>query len=126
MKIHLHKEQTNEKTSLAQIIGLSRPTKCYEILTWFEVTEEEREVINKSPDLLKRKIFDYGYSNLDLSPSVESMIEPPKQGEKGHRFMAYTSDDFFALENKIVGAAKVLKSHIEGLKGSEGSSTIEI
>ena len=126
MKIHLHKEQTNEKTSFAQIIGLSRPTKCYEIHAWFEVTAEEKEVINKSPDLLKRKMFDYEYSNLDLSPSVISMIKPPKQGEKWRRFVAYTSDDFFTLENKIVEAAKTLKSHIEGLKGSEGSSTIEI
>jgi len=47
MKIHLHKEQTNEKTSLAQIIGFSRPTKCYEIHAWFEVTAEEKKLLIK-------------------------------------------------------------------------------
>lgn len=126
MKLHLHKEQTEEKTSLKQIIGLGKATKCYEIYAWFEVTPEERYVIDKSPDLMKRKMFDYNYQNLDLSPSVSSMIKPPKDGEKGHRFVAYTSDGFFALENSIVDAAKALKSHIEGLKNSSGSTTIEI
>ena len=126
MKIHIHKQQSDEKTSLIQIIGLSRPKKCYEVYAWFEVSPEERAVIDKSPDLLKRKMFDYTYELLDLSPSVNSMIKPPKQGEKGHRFVAYTSDDFFALENKIVDAAKALKSNIEGLNNSGGSTTIEI
>jgi len=126
MKIHIHKEQSDEKTSLMQLIGLTKPSKCYEVYAWFEVTNDEMAIIEKSPDLKDKKMFDYIYERLDLSPTVKSMIKPPKAGAKGHRFVAYTSDDFFKLEQTIVDAAKALKSHIEGLKDSSASSTIEI
>ena len=126
MKIHLHKEQTSEKTSLTQIIGLKKPTQCYEIYAWFELSPEEAAIVQNSLGLKDQKMFDYNYEGLDLSPNVESMTKRPKPNEKGGRFVAYDSGNFFDLEQKITKAAKALKSHIEGLQSSTGSSTIEL
>jgi hypothetical protein len=126
MKIHLHKEQSDEKTSIWQIIGLSSPTKCYEIYAWFELTKEEQAVLDKSPDLKKKDIIEYYYQGRQLNSTVNMMTKSPKTGEKGSRFVAYTSDDFLHLEKVINNSAKNLKNHLDSLMGSEGSSTIEI
>lgn len=126
MKIHLHKEQTAEKTSLTQLIGFKKPTPCYEIYAWFELSPEEAAIVQRSPGFKDQKLFTYRYEGLDLSPDVERMINQPKPGEKGLRFVAYDSGSFFELEEQIMNGAKALKSHLEGLRDSNGSSTIEL
>jgi hypothetical protein len=126
MKVHLHKEQTTEKTRIMQLIGLSKPTPCYEIHVWFELTDEELARLKASPGLADKELFTYHYNGMDCTPNVGSLTKRPKGYDKGWRFVAYDSGGFFELEEKIVESAKALKSHLEGLDGALGAATIEL
>jgi hypothetical protein len=125
MKLHIHKQQAKEKYSFMQIIGLSSPTPCYEIYAWLEVTPEERMIIERSPDLQQSWFIEYYYRESEVSPSVRMMMQPPSPGTKGFRFVAYNSQSYFNLEKQLVEATETLKSHVDALNETGGSSVVE-
>lgn len=114
MKIHIDKKQTKEKKGLFSSVDVTTIDFRYEL------NEDERAIVEKHPDIRKIKPIPYVHGGLDLSPSVNQMIE------KGWRFVAYNSSELIEYENSIQQAAKQLKAHIESLQGSTGSTVIEI
>jgi len=122
MKININKEESSEKLGVMQLLGLSKPTKCWEIHAYFELNDEERAILNKHPEIKKDQAFPYRYRGTDLSPSVGAFTDPSSKG-KGMRLVAHTLNDLNLLVGQINGVAEGLKKHLNGLSSASGSSS---
>lgn len=123
MKIHIDKNKTEERNRLTQFLRLASATECYEIYAWYELSEEERSLLEEDPRLKDKILFDYEYNGSDLSPTVNMMVD---REDNGFRFVAYSARELKELERKIKDRAETLKYRIEEISDTEGSSTTEI
>jgi sulfur relay (sulfurtransferase) DsrC/TusE family protein len=120
VKIHIEKSKSTERQ------GLLKKVQIWEIHVWYELNEEERELLEMNPDVKKIQAIKYVYKGLDLSPSVGSLTDPKRGKDGGSRIVAYSSGEMMNYENALNEAARQLKDHLMSLKGAEGSSVTEI
>ena len=116
MKIHVDKKESKEKT------GLFSSANVTEIFVKYELNEEEQAIVNKHPDILKIKAWDYTYRGSEINPSINMIIAKP--GKEGLRMVAYNSSELIEYENIINETAKKLKDHIMSLAGSGTGKTV--
>ncbi|MBT6228645.1 MAG: hypothetical protein HOI47_18545 [Candidatus Scalindua sp.] len=120
MKIHIEKSKSTERQ------GLLKKVQIWEIHVWYELNEEERELIDMNPDVKKIQTIEYEYKGLDLSPNVVMFTDPKSAKDGGFRIVAYSSGEMIDYENALNTAARQLKEHLMSLRDGEGLSVTEI
>lgn len=113
MKLHIKKTEGKLKKSLFKTVT------AYNIYAWYELSEEEQIILNKNPDVLERRLFDYlipGFDDLDFcSPKVKDLIKKHKSLEDGTRFTSETVQGLMEIEENIKAGAKKVKDHLSAL-----------
>jgi len=120
MKIHIEKSKSTERQ------GLLKKVQIWEIHVWYELNEEERELLEMNPDVKRIQTIEYEYNGIAIKPNVGMFTHPNRAKDGGFRIVAYSSGEMINYENALGEAAKQLKNHLMSLKGAEGSSVTEI
>lgn len=116
MKVHVQTRQGGDKQRLLQWIGLERPTLCWEVRAWWELTPAELAILSKQTAAKRSRLFYYSYHGLELSPTTETFVRCSSV-EEGFRFVAYHPADAALLETQIRDAARLLKVMLDGVVG---------
>ncbi len=110
MKLHLKKNQREKH------IGVSNRLWVWEITAWLELTDEERVILRKNPDVGEIVMIEYDCRGFDKSPTVNDFADPKLKDDGGFLFITYSDEDTVIFENRLNARIRELRSCLLALK----------